>query len=150
MQTQKPKCIGSCRRCQQLPGSASSQPRSSGYDSAAFRYSPTTISHRDGDDGDDDDGNDDCDHGDLQNPSSMINHYKFQSYFQSNIKVIIFKVTFHRHHQEKVRDLTIHGPLPFLSVTAQFSLCWGRGGGGGGGLLGPNTVISNTLRHNIQ
>ena len=125
MQTQKPKCIGSCRRCQQLPGSASSQPRSSGYDSAAFRYSPTSISHCDDDDGDDDDddGDDDCDHGDLQNPSSMINQYGFQSHFHRiSLKVILFKVT-HRHHQEKVRDLTIHGPLPFLSVTAQFFLC---------------------------
>ena len=31
------------------------------------------------------------------------------------------------HHQEKVRDLTIHAPLPFLSVTAQFFLCQGWG-----------------------
>ena len=46
--------IGSCRRCQQLPSSASSQPRSSGYDSAAFRYPPTSISHHHGYDEDDD------------------------------------------------------------------------------------------------
>ena len=31
--------IGSCRRCQRLPGSASSQRGGPGYDSAAFRYS---------------------------------------------------------------------------------------------------------------
>ena len=52
LSTQLEMYIGSCRRCQRLPSSASSQPRSSGYDSAAFRYPPTSIPHHHGyDDG---------------------------------------------------------------------------------------------------
>ena len=142
--------IGSCRRCRRLPGSASSQRGGPGYDSAAFRYSthlfllqilttniPSSSTSTN-----------------IHQLENLLGCIVPQRAWGGHIWKYSKMLDFHRVPQyewvkEKVWDLTMRGPLPFLSVTAQFFLCKERTGRMGRGVT-DSPWYSNTFQTNTR